>query len=81
MVHKSQIIRIQNLAVVKKLVAQSMPNGASNVKLTAILCTTYGFHRRTANEYLKDLRDSDQIVWDSDGQVWKMPTEEGENQQ
>lgn len=74
MVHVSQKIRMQNLQTVKKLIAQTMPKGASHNKLVAILCTTYGFHRKTANAYLDDLKDSEQIVFD--GSVWKLPTEE-----
>jgi len=56
MVHHSQKVRMQNLCLVKKLIAQSMPLGAKTDKLIAVLCTTYGFHRRTVSEYLEDLR-------------------------
>ena len=80
MVHVSQKIRMQNLQTVKTLIAKAMPQGAKNKYLIAVLCTTYGFHRRTAKEYLTDLLDAGQIVWDSEGQVWKLPIEEGENQ-
>ena len=72
MVHVSQKIRMQNLQVVKQLIAQTMPKGAKNKHLIAVLCTTYGFHRRTAKEYLTDLLDAGRIFWDAENEVWKL---------
>ena len=80
MVHVSQKIRKENLETIKQLIAKCMPGGAKKRQLAAIL-GTYGFSRRTIREYLEDLRDAGQIVWDSENEVWKMPTEKGETQQ
>jgi len=74
MVHHSQKVRMQNLCLVKKLIAQSMPLGAKTDKLIAVLCTTYGFHRRTVSEYLEDLRASERIVYDVDKKRWRLPS-------
>lgn len=83
MVHVSQKIRMQNLQIVKQLIAKTMPKGAKDRYLVAVCCTTYGFHRRTVREYLEDLKDSDRIIWDIKAEVWKLPTseskEKGEN--
>jgi len=49
-----------------------MPSGAKKRRLAAVL-GTYGFSRRTIREYLEDLRDAGQIVWDSEKEVWKLP--------
>ncbi len=76
MVHVSQKIRKENLHTVKQLIAQCMPLGAKKRRLAAVL-GTYGFSRRTIREYLEDLRDSGQIVWDAEKGVWKLPNEEG----
>jgi hypothetical protein len=73
MVHVSQKIRIQNLELVKKLIARSMPQGSRDKPLKAVLCTTYGFHPKTVNQYLTDLRDAERIVWDEEEEVWKLP--------
>lgn len=78
MVHVSQKIRMQNLQIVKQLIAKTMPRGAKDRHLIAVCCTTYGFHRRTVKEYLEDLRDSNRICWDAEDQVWKMPMESEE---
>jgi len=74
-VHVSQKIRMENLEIVKQLIAQTMPKGAKNKYLIAVLCTTYGFHRRTAKEYLNDLFDAGKIIFDADAEVWKLPTD------
>ena len=80
MVHVSQKIRKENLEIIKQLIAKCMPSGAKKRKLSAVL-GTYGFSRRTIREYLEDLRDSGNIIWDPKTEVWKLPTEERENQQ
>lgn len=50
-----------------------MPTGAKDLKLKAILCTTYGFHPKTVVQYLTDLLESERIVWDDENRVWKLP--------
>ena len=76
MVHVSQKIRMENLQIVKHLIARAMPQGAKDRYLVAVCCTTYGFHRRTVREYLGDLQDAGRIVWDIKAEVWKLPTSE-----
>lgn len=80
MVHVSQKIRMENLNTVKQLIAKAMPSGAKNKALIAILCVNYGFSRQTVRQYLEDLKDAGRVVWDVDGEVWKLPTEEGKPQ-
>jgi len=76
MVHVSQKIRMQNLQIVKNLIAKTGDKGARDKYLVAILCTNYGFHRRTVREYLRDLQDADRIFYDAKAGVWKLATEE-----
>lgn len=68
----TQKARAKNIELVKKLIAQCMPDGAHDRQLKAIL-GTYGFSRTAIDGYLLDLQESEQIVWDSDNELWKLP--------
>ena len=76
MVHVSQKIRMENLQIVKHLIAKTGSRGAKDKYLVAILCTNYGFHRRTVREYLTDLQDANRITYDAKAKVWKLATDE-----
>lgn len=73
MPHISQKIRMENLELVRKLIAKTNNNGARDRELKAVLCTTYGFHPKTVNQYLTDLLESGKICWDDENRVWRLP--------
>jgi len=67
---------MENLQIVKHLIAKTGSRGAKDKYLVAILCTNYGFHRRTVREYLTDLQDANRITYDAKAKVWKLATDE-----
>ena len=74
MVHVSQKIRAENIENVKKLIARTMPNGSRNKELLAVLGgKPYGFAPRTSRQYLEELLDRGEVVWDAEEEVWRLP--------
>lgn len=73
MPHTSQKIRGENIEVTAQIIAKTMPKGAREPQLLAILSLKpYGFHPRTIKGYLKTLEDAGRIV--KTGDRWKLPS-------
>ena len=68
--HPFQRMRDQNIAYVKKLIAQTMPEGADDRKLRGVLGQR--FSRVRIEDYLRVLEDQSVIEFDPETKRWKI---------
>ncbi len=76
MSHHFQRKSASNMDYVKKLIAQAMPKGGADGDKLVALLHKKGVQPRTAKEMLRSLQVLGEIEWDTEKQVWKLPTVE-----
>lgn len=70
MPHYLQQIRAQNMDLIKKVIAQTMPKGSKDKELRASLQRRFGFTGKAVNNYLTVLSDAGEL--EQKNGIWKL---------